>query len=448
MWAAQLGQYAIGVTANDLPPAVIHAAKRCILDWFSATIPGGVEEPARFVTLALDEETGTGSARLIPSGAPATPRAAALINGTAAHTLEVDDIYRDAIYHPGPPVIAAALAACQSRNLGGNELIAATVAGYEVSNRIGRAIQPKHYDFWHTTGTVGAFGAAAGASRALGLSADQTKHAIANAATFAAALQQAFRSDAMSKALHAGRAAETGLLCALMAERGVTGADNMLEGERGFGNAMSEDVDWEKSFADLGQAYTITQMTQKNHCCCGHTFAAIDAVLEICSANALSAKDIKKITIGTYAKAVEVCGNRDPQTAYEAKFSLSYTAAMAALEGNSLRLAAFSEDGLKNGTLRALMDRIELTIDPRTEKAFPGHRSAYVGIQTKDGGTFNHHAPTRKGDPDAPLSDADLDAKFRELAGVVSTDPQMDKMIDRIWQLDQLADVNALMISG
>jgi len=444
MWASRLGSYAVAVSMDTLAPEVIHAAKRCILDWLSATIPGGVEDPARFVAASLDEEVGSGSARLIPCCTPAIPRTAALINGTAAHTLEVDDIFRDAIYHPGPPVIAAALAAGQSRKLSGRDLITAVVAGYEVSNRIGRAIQPRHYDYWHTTGTVGAFGAAAASARALKLTADQAKHAIANSATFAAALQQAFRSDAMSKALHAGRAAETGLLCALMAERGVTGADNMLEGERGFGNAMSKDVDWQTTFADLGQDFTITRMTQKNHCCCGHTFAAIDGVIDICQTHKLSGAEIEKIAVGTYGKALEVCGNHDPQTPYEAKFSLAYVCAMAAKEG-SVRLAAFTSDWLNNDDLRSIMERVDMQVDPRSETIFPGHRSAFVDIETTDGRTLHHHAPTRKGDPDAPLSDGELEHKFRELAGVVLGEQRMTKLIDRVWRLDTLSDVNKLI---
>jgi 2-methylcitrate dehydratase PrpD len=448
MWSARLGEYASALSYDGLPEEVVHAAKRSILDWFSAAIPGGVEAPARFVAQALDEETGAGTAQLVPGGTSARPRAAALINGTAAHTLEVDDIYRDAIYHPGPPVIAAALATCQSRKRGGRHLIAATVAGYEVSNRIGRAVQPQHYDYWHTTGTVGTFGAAVGAASALGLNAVQTGHAIANAATFAAALQQAFRSDAMSKALHAGRAAETGLLCALMAERGVSGADNMLEGERGFGNAMSENVDWHATFSDLGKAYTITEMTQKNHCCCGHTFAAIDGVLDICSGNNIPAENIEKIIIDTYAKALEVCANRNPKTAYEAKFSLAYTAALAARQGSSLRLAAFSETLLKDRNLRALMSRVESGIDPRAEAVFPRQRSAFVEIHTKQGEIFHHHAPTRRGDPDAPLSDSELEDKFRELAGVVYGTRKLGMMLQDIWGLEKMKNVNDLMEPG
>jgi 2-methylcitrate dehydratase PrpD len=318
----------------------------------------------------------------------------------------------------------------------GKELIAGVVAGYEVSNRIAAAVQPAHYDYWHTTGTVGAFGAAVAAAKLMNLTAAQTKHAIGNAATMAAALQQAFRSDAMSKPLHAGRAAETGVLCAQMAAAGVTGADEMLEGPRGFGNAMSRDVDWETAFANLGDDYTITRMTQKNHCCCGHTFAAIDSVLALREQAELNIDTVQKIYIGSYGKAAEVCGNRDPQTAFEAKFSLAYVVAIAALKG-SVRLAAFSDEWLQNEDVRKLMERIEITVDEKAEAVFPSFRSATVEIELADGKRINHHSPTRRGDPDSPLSDSEIEHKFKELTAPLMDADTQDAVISKIWALEQ-----------
>jgi 2-methylcitrate dehydratase PrpD len=194
---------------------------------------------------------------LFPSGRRATMKAAALINGAASHAIEFDDIFRDAIYHPGTPVISAALAAAQGRGASGEALLRGIVAGYEVSTRIGVAVNPAHYEFWHTTGTVGSFGAAAAAAVILGLDAERTMHALANAGTLAAGLQQAFRSDAMSKPLHSGHAAECGLTMALAAEAGVTGAPDLLEGKAGFGAAMSRNVDWSMATAELGTRFNI-----------------------------------------------------------------------------------------------------------------------------------------------------------------------------------------------
>lgn len=436
MLALKLGTYIDKLTYSDLPEPVIHATKRCLIDYMAAAIPGGLEPPAMALQTALNDDLNHGKARLIPSNMSATPRAAALINGTASHTLEVDDIYRNAIYHPGPPVISAAIAALQPVQGSGADLITGIVAGYEVSNRIGAAIQPAHYDYWHTTGTVGAFGACVSAAKILGLSAMQCKHALANAATMAAALQQAFRSDAMSKPLHAGRAAETGVLCAQMAAAGVTGADNMLEGERGFGNAMSHDVDWQNAFVNLGTDYTITQITQKVHCCCGHTFAAIDAILELRKQLELSCKTVKSIQVSSYRKAQEVCGNTNPQTAFEAKFSLPYVAAVAAIDGR-VGISAFADTRLQDEDVRKLMDKVEVVVGDDAEAAFPAQRSASVVIEMIDGEQLTHHAPTRRGDPDNPLSDQDIENKFHELVGPILNFEQRQLMIANIWSLER-----------
>jgi 2-methylcitrate dehydratase PrpD len=192
---------------QDLTPDVIHHAKRAVIDWYAAWLPGSIEPPATLLEIAMSDDLDRGTARLA-QGRLSTPRTAALINATAAHTVEVDDIYREAIYHPGAPTIAAALAIGQAQGASGLAFLTAVVAGYEISTRIGAAMGREHYRFWHNTGTVGTFGAAAAASNLLKLDAKQYTHALCTGATFAAGLQQAFRMDSMSKPLHAGRAAE------------------------------------------------------------------------------------------------------------------------------------------------------------------------------------------------------------------------------------------------
>ena len=168
----RLARHVVALRDDDLPPAVVAAAKECLVDWFAAAVPGGAEAPATLLIEALaDDELGRGRAMLFPSGLRAPLRTAALINGAASHTTEFDDIYRDAIYHPGTVVIPAALAAAQTRGASGAALLRAVIAGYEVSNRIGVAVNPAHYAYWHTTGTVGHFGAAAAVASVLGLDA-------------------------------------------------------------------------------------------------------------------------------------------------------------------------------------------------------------------------------------------------------------------------------------
>ncbi|GMQ90105.1 MAG: MmgE/PrpD family protein [Gammaproteobacteria bacterium] len=446
MLVDKLADYAVATRTVALPVEVIHAVKRCVVDWFAATIPGSILPPATLLVAALEEDLDRGEAVLVPSGRRATARFAALINGSAAHAVEFDDIFRDAIYHPGAPVIAAALAAAQTRHVSGEQFLRGVIAGYEISTRIGVAVTPAHYEYWHTTGTVGTFGAAVAAAVILGLDSERTAHALANAGTMAAGLQQAFRSDAMSKPLHAGRAAETGMLVALAAEQGVTGAKDILEGRRGFGAAMSRDADWYGAFGDLSarSRYNITRITQKNHGCCGHTFAAVDGVIALREEHKLSAENVKRITVGTYAKALEITGNPKPRTAFEAKFSLPYCVAVALLTGQ-VRLDAFSSERLADPQVHQVMARFELQVDPEIDAAFPRQRAAMVEIETTDGNIYRHHSPTRKGDPDNPLTDEELTAKYRELVIPVIGKRPAESLLDLLWRLDSLKDTVQLL---
>lgn len=433
-----------GSTLHDatLPPDVIHHAKRAVLDWYAALIPGAVEPPARLLEQALAGDLDRGPSRLA-LGRSATPRTAALINGTAAHTVEVDDIYRHAIYHPGAPTIAAALAQAQAVDTSGLDFLNSVVAGYEISTRIGASLGRSHYRFWHNTGTVGTFGAAAAAATLLRLDAPRYAHALCTGATMASGLQQAFRMDSMSKPLHAGHAAEAGLLGALAAAAGFTGSLDVIDGDAGMGVAMSDGPDWSSAVATLGQTFHICDMTFKNHACCGHTFAPIDGAMALQMEMRISAEDIEAVHIGTYAPALDVAGNFDPKTAPEARFSVPYVVATALLFG-SVRLAAFTPERLNDPRIRCLMQRIRLTVDPELDAAFPGQRAARVRIATRDGRSGEFLQPTRKGDPDAPLSDIDLNAKFLELAQPVLGKDEAARLLERIWTLETLPSVRTL----
>ncbi|MGH7673885.1 MAG: MmgE/PrpD family protein, partial [Gemmatimonadales bacterium] len=213
MLTEQFAEYAVKEQSAKLPKEVIHHAKRAVIDWVASLLPGSRIAPATLLEEALADELDHGRARLA-SGRRATVRAAALINGAASHAVEFDDIWRDAVYHPASPVISAALAAAQSQGATGERFLRGVIVGYEVSTRIGDAVMPSHYQYWHTTGTVGTFGAAAAVATLLGCNREQFVHALGNAGTFAAGLQQAFRSQSMSKPLDGGNAAEAGALAA------------------------------------------------------------------------------------------------------------------------------------------------------------------------------------------------------------------------------------------
>jgi 2-methylcitrate dehydratase PrpD len=425
----RFASWAVDMRNKSLPPAVLHHARRAVIDWHAALYPGAVAPPATLLEKALAEELDRGEARLA-LGRKATARAAALINATAAHTAELDDIFRDGIYHPGAPTIAAARALA----FDSSRFLRAVITGYEISTRIGAAMGRAHYKYWHNTGTIGCFGAAAAAAEALGLDARRFAHALATAATFSAGLQQAFRMDSMSKPLHAGHAAEAGLTAALAAREGVTGSLDVMEGEAGYGRAMGDDPDWAAAVATLGSDFHVTRMTFKNHACCGHTFAAIDGALALQKKLGIGHPEIEEVDVATYRAGLEVAHYDSPVTAAEARFSLKYVVATGLTHG-SVRLAAFEPDRIQDPATRALMKKIRVRVDPELDAAFPAQRAARVAIRAR-GRREEHLQPTRIGDPDAPLSDAQLEAKYLELAVPVIGEGSAKEELKRLWNLE------------
>ncbi|WP_168787903.1 MmgE/PrpD family protein [Paraburkholderia aromaticivorans] len=434
----QFGEYVAQQYATELRPETLHAAKRVLIDWFSALLPGTQTAPSIQLLQAHRGELGYGRSSLPGSETTAFAPTAAWINGSTSHAVEFDDIFRDAVYHPGCPTIAAALALAEETQASGLSLLKSIVAGYEVSTRIGAAIQPAHYRFFHTTGTVGCFGAsAAGVTLSAPGDGKAALHAMATSATFASGLQQAFRSDAMTKALHAGHAAWVGVTAAQGAAAGITGVADILEGKAGFGAALCDSPDWSTVTDGLGTTFNIERITQKNHGCCGHTFAAIDALLEALSQNQLRWQQISRITVRTYAPALDVAGIREPGSAFEARFSMPYVLGHAAVYG-SVRLEAFTEKRLWDNQVRELMKKVELVADPELTHAFPKMRAARVELLLLDGRTIEVFAPHRRGDPESPLSDDDINEKFIELAEPVIGSQAAATMLANLWRMDEL----------
>jgi 2-methylcitrate dehydratase PrpD len=239
--------------------------------------------------------------------------------------------------------------------------------------------------------------------------------------------------------LHAGRAAEAGVTAALAAGEGVTGSLDVLEGESGYGRAMgygdAGGPDWERALATLGEDFHITRMTFKNHACCGHVFAAIDGALALQRQMRVSAPEIERVQVRTYKAALEVAHYETPRTAAEARFSLKYTVASALVHG-SVRLAAFEPARLEDAATRELMRRIDVAIDPELDAAFPAQRAARLVIRSRDGRRGEYLQPTRKGDPEEPLSDHELEHKYLELASPVLGEERARKLLARLWRLE------------
>ena len=429
---SQFGQY-IASSQSALSVPVEHAARRALLDWQGALIAGSNSDVAQKLIASYAPEMGYGKCAVAGSLKRTTPRAAAFLNGSIAHIAEFDDIYRNGAYHPACPTISSAWVCASQEGHSVEALLKAIVIGYEVSTRIAEVIQPSHYEFFHTTGTVGVFGAAAACSHLLGLNAQQAMHALATAGTFASGLQQAFRSDSMTKPLHAGHAAEVGLNAAYCALAGMTGTPDLLEGSAGFGAALSKNPRWSDVFNGLGEVFNITQMTFKNHGCCGHTFPGIDGAQFLGKKHQIASADILRIDLGVYQATTDVCAYRHPTTPFEAKFSLTHTVACGLILG-AVREKAFLPEQLEVSATQALEDKIFITTDDDLTRLFPKIRSAKIRIEMNNGEVYEHHQQTRHGDPDDPLTDAELVDKFTELSTPRIGEQAVTELIEWTWK--------------
>ena len=432
--ACQLAAIAYRSQITTLPASVVHAATRCVIDWTAVTLAGSTHPVALALEHALADELGHGKSRTL-SGLCAPMRTAAMINGLASHIVEFDDIYAPGTYHPGSPTIAAALAAATGEGVSGECLLRAVIAGYEVSNRVARTLGTPHYRYWHTTGTAGAIGAAAAVATIYQLDESQMAHALATSCTMAAGLQGAFRGGSEIKPLHAGHAADSGFVAAGLAREGVVAAEDLFEGESGMAAAMAGAVDWQSGIGDSGE-YTITRMTVKNHGCCGHIFPALDGVLWLAEEHGFAADDVVSIGVGGYSATVDVTGNHLADTAAAARFCLPFVVASGLVHG-SIRLDAFSQARLNDARVQSLMTKIHVGLDPEIDALFPQQRAANVTIELANGMCLHRFQPHRVGDPDLPLDDRALDAKFLELTeGVLAVD-QAAGLLAALWHLQE-----------
>jgi 2-methylcitrate dehydratase PrpD len=215
---------------------------------------------------------------------------------------------------------------------------------------------------------------------------------------------------------------------------------DVLEGEAGMGRAMGDGPDWSALGATLGRDFHITRLTFKNHVGCGHAFPAIDAALALQRQHGFSHSDIEHVRLGVYQATLDIAPHVDPQEADQARFSLHYMVATALVHG-SVRLAAFQPEHLGDPTTRALMTRISKALDAEVDAAFPGRRGARVEIRLKDGRAFSHLQPDRRGDPELPLSDDDLEGKLLELASPSIGEAAARALAGRIWALHEPANL-------
>ena len=392
------------------------------LDWMGC-VAAGARAPIGATLRAMPAGSGGFDSLLGPA---ADAWQATLFDAAPANVEEMDDMHRQSILHPGPVVIPA-LAGLARGGLPAGRVLDAVVRGYEAMIRVGRAVGPRHYFHWHNTATAGVFGAAAACADVMGLTPQQAVWALGNAGTQAAGLWQVRLEPVMSKQLHVAHAAWAGRSAATLAAAGFTGPSRILEGERGFFAAMCPDGDLSAVLRPEDD-WLIHQTSFKPWPACRHTHATIDCVLALREAQG-DEFSFQDCVVESFSDALSICDQPQPRTRTEAKFSLQYCVAAAAVLG-PLRPEHFDEACLQRPDLQALAGRVRLQASPAHDRAYPDHYGARVTLTLADGRRLMHEERDSLGDPERPLDAGQVLAKAEALMayGGVSPDRRREAL--------------------
>lgn len=370
--------------------------------------PIGADDRAAAALFTLDAIANaiggrrTAPGRILIEWAGAEPRDSAgraFVMGALTHVLEVDDLHRGSVVHPGCVVVPAALALGNRLEVGGHAFLDAVLWGFEAACRVGLAVGPAHYRIWHNTATCGPYGAAAAAGKLLGLSEPALVDAFGNAGSQSSGLWQFMATGAMTKHLHAGHAASAGLLAADLAARGFSGPPAILEGDKGFFRAACPDAVPGNVLADPNGPWALTETSIKPWPSCRHTHPAIDAALEL--HDRIAGRAIAGVAVEAYPAALDVCDRPAPETPYEAKFSLHHCVA-AAIKDGGVDFASFEAEA--RARLAPLRARVSLATTPDFATAYPAAWGSAVTVTLEGGETLTARRAHALGDPEAPLS--------------------------------------------
>ena len=445
-----LAKFASNVNYEDLPPDVVDRAKYFCLDFAGVTLNGSPTDSAKAVVKALDDVGRSGPSTIVGTNKRALPEYAAMANGTAFHSIEMDDVNNEASLHPGVVAFPTALAMADIAPVTGKDFISAVVAGYDVIIRLGRALKPKeHYGRgFHPTGTCGAFGGAAVAARLLGLQGDDYTHALGIAGSQAAGSMEYLAQGAWTKRLHPGWSAHSGIWAALLARAGYSGPTTILEGRDGFLNAYSGDPDPSLVLKDLGEEYQVTRTGVKPHACCRYNQGPIDCLLEIGKSNDFQALDIEEVKIGVLSQGMRLVAEpveakRNPKSVVDMQFSMPFAAAVA-LSYGSASLNEYAIGIPDRPEVRHIMDRVQCVTDPKLDAQTPKLFPAWAEVRTSDGRTMRSELTYPKGDPENPVTCDEMRSKFNLLSAPVISSQRQQEIISAIDSLEQMDDVRQL----
>jgi len=440
----ELACFAAELTYEKIPSLVIEHIKLCLLDTFGCGLFGSTLPWTKIVTDFAQELGGRRESTVWGRRLKVSVPNAALANGTAVHSFELDDLHKTSIVHPGAIAVPPALAVAEHvGGCDGKEFLTAVVAGYEVAIRVGMSVGTSHLQRgFHPTGTNGTFGAGAAAGRILRLDPDKMTHALGIAGTQAAGLMAA-QYSAMVKRMHAGRAAQSGVYGALLARKGLTGITNILEADYGgYCTAMAETCDMEKLTAGLEKVFETARVGFKPYAAGGSTHTAHEAVKSVMEKNNLTADIIDKITIrATTVTYHHTSWEYKPEGVTAAQMNMPYVVAVTALE-HDVFIDQFTEEKIKDPRIIELSRKVKVIPDPELDKLGPELRHAVIAeIKTNDGRTFSERVDTAKGSDKRPMTNDDVLHKYRVLAGKVLSKNRVAELQDAVQNLERCLSI-------
>ncbi|MCI0779273.1 MAG: MmgE/PrpD family protein [Chloroflexi bacterium] len=435
---ASLARYLVSAKVGDLPDWTLHEAKRTLINLLGVSLSASVMPAGRIMLDWAAAEAAAPRASVIGSGLRTSPATAALLNGYLAHLQDYDDTHFPTVLHPSAPVWPAVLAAAEDTGASGSDACAAFVLGAEAACRVAMSVHPWHYDAgWHITGTAGGFGAAAGAGRLLGLSAEQMTHALGVAGTQAGGVREVFGSD--SKAMHPAKGAANGLQAAQLAKAGFTSADDILGGRRGFWAVLSAGGHSEEQLlGGLGERWELANNGLKPYANGVVSHPIQDAVIQLRNEHGLRPEQVTAISARVNPLVLELMDRPQPRRGLEGKFSFQHCAAAALVDGAG-HDAQFSDERVADPAIAALRALVSATPDDAM-----GEDQVHVAISLVDGRTVETRIEHATGSPGNPMTDEALEAKYRAIATPVIGEEQAEKLLAAAWALDGAPDVGAV----
>lgn len=438
-----MADFCAGLKYSDLSSDDIESVKKLGLDFIGLAASGSLTDSGRIMLGFVKKINCAGESVVIGSKSTIAPQYAALLNGTYAHSQDYDDVCNEASLHPGAAVFPAALAAAEMVKASGADFILSVVIGYEVMCRLGKVLEPsKHYGRgFHPTATCGVFGAAAAVGKLFGLNSAQLAAAFGICGSQAAGCMEFLTDGTWTKRMHPGWAAHSGLLAAMLAQEGFTGPTTIFEGKDGFLNAYSYDTNSDKLVEGLGKDYFISKASVKPYPCCRYTHGPIYGILKLMKDNDLSAEDVDEIIIGmlevSYPIVVEPAELKyNPKNVVDAQFSMPFAAAVAVLFGKASP-EEYSDKVILSNQVKTMMKKVKCIKDKELERLFPRQWPASVVIKTMDGEKYDLFIEYPKGDPENPLTWAELIEKFNDNTKMIFNSLRQEEILSAVKSLHQ-----------